>query len=141
MASSYTLHPGLRVLHARFTGHLTFAGLFDVLDQALADPEHADGTNIIADFLAVRRFDMDWSSQRQLTRRLSGLAQWTGLPRSCAILVNGEPSWSLAGSIVGSITLRSPVVFERFRSPAPGLRFVGLDPYRHLERFGYLPVP
>ena len=141
MPSAYTLHPELGILHCRFTGHLNLRDGFALIDRAARDPLHADGTNVIADFLAVSRFDMDWSTQRQLTQRMSALARWSGLPRSCALLVSGEPTWSFAGSIVATVTLKSPIVFERFKTPAGALAFVGLDPRQHLERFGYLPVP
>lgn len=112
-----------------------------MLDKGAADPAHRDGTNVIADFLRVARFDMDRPAQRRMFSKLSALATWDGLPRSCAFLAGGEPIWTLAGTIVAQTTLKSPIVFDRFQSPAEAIAFIGLDARLHAGRFGYATEP
>ncbi len=141
MAYTYRFHKDVGTLHARFSGRVHLREDLDMIDRAAALPEQREGINVIGDFLLVTWFDMDWASQRRLLALMSSLPGWDGLPRSCVILCDGEPIWSFAATIVQQTTLSSPIVFERVKTPVEALRFVGLDPRQHSEKFGYLPVP
>ena len=140
MPCTYALYPDLATLHCRFSGRFNMRDALNMIERAGAEPRHEDGTNVIADFLDVTRFDIDINSQWRMFRYLAALEDWPGLPRSCALIADGEPVWAMAGTIVDQTTLESPLVFERFLAPSPALRFVGLDPNRHGGRFGYGPV-
>lgn len=141
MPCSYRLHKEIGTLHCHLSGHLNLSEVFRFFDQILRAPGHRDGTNIIADTRAMTRLDMDAATQQQFSDCLAFLGEWDGLPRSCAVIVGGEPLWSLLGNIVAMTTLDSPVVFQRFRLPSEALAFIGLNPRLYAERFGYLPVP
>ena len=140
MAYVYKLHHDVSILHCRFTGEVSLRVILDLLDKLSADPVYSGGIDVIADFLRITHVEVDRSNQRRLFARMETLSDAQALPRSCALLVQGEPLWSFAGMLAEQTTLQSPLVFERFRTPGDALTFVGLDPRRQSERFGYLPT-